>query len=103
MAKTEIEGMERWLVVGTATISVAAFGTAWAKTLPSGSVLGLVVSACVVMILVATYFVPTYIARRRGHHNATAILALNILLGWTFLGWVVAVVWALMKPAPTSV
>jgi hypothetical protein len=26
-----------------------------------------------------------------------AICALNILLGWTFLGWIVALVWALIR------
>jgi hypothetical protein len=29
--------------------------------------------------------------------NASAIIALNLLLGWTFLGWVIALVWALKK------
>jgi len=43
------------------------------------------------------YFVPTFIAARRGHHNQGAIFALNIFLGWTFVGWVIALVWALAK------
>jgi hypothetical protein len=30
-----------------------------------------------------------------GKHNAGAIFALNLLLGWTLVGWVVALVWAL--------
>jgi hypothetical protein len=29
--------------------------------------------------------------------NRAAIIALNLLLGWTLLGWVGALVWALMK------
>lgn len=45
------------------------------------------------------YLVPTYVAAERGHASTTAILALNILLGWTMLGWVAALVWALTKPA----
>lgn len=40
------------------------------------------------------YFLPAFIAGWRGHQNATAIFVLNLLLGWTFLGWVVALVWA---------
>jgi len=41
------------------------------------------------------YFVPTVIAFVRDHHSRIAILVLNILLGWTFIGWVIALVWSL--------
>jgi hypothetical protein len=34
------------------------------------------------------------VARRRRHRNENAVVILNILLGWTFLGWVLALVWA---------
>ena len=43
------------------------------------------------------YFLPAVIASRRHHHNSGAIFMLNLLLGWTFLGWVVSLVWALTK------
>jgi len=39
---------------------------------------------------------PAIIAGRRHHPNATAITALNLFLGWTLVGWVVALVWAFM-------
>lgn len=48
-----------------------------------------------VLILVVLYFIPSFIAKSRNHNNKGAIIALNILLGWTFIGWVVALVWAL--------
>lgn len=38
---------------------------------------------------------PSAVANLRGHRNAGAICALNILLGWTSLGWMAAFVWAL--------
>lgn len=41
------------------------------------------------------YFLPSIIASRRGHKNALAIKALNLLLGWSLLGWVLSLVWAL--------
>jgi hypothetical protein len=44
------------------------------------------------------YFLPAIIAGRRKHPNATAITVLNLILGWTLLGWVVALVWALTVP-----
>lgn len=40
------------------------------------------------------YFLPAIVAIARSHHNALAIFILNLLLGWTFLGWVVALAWA---------
>jgi uncharacterized membrane protein HdeD (DUF308 family) len=46
-----------------------------------------------VMSLLA-YFIPTAIAVKRQHRNTTAIVVLNIFAGWTFVGWVVALVWA---------
>ena len=41
------------------------------------------------------YLTPTIIANNRRHPQAVAIFALNILLGWTMLGWVAAFVWSL--------
>ncbi|WP_244136744.1 superinfection immunity protein [Burkholderia vietnamiensis] len=41
------------------------------------------------------YFAPTLVAFRRKHHNKTAIAALNFFVGWTFIGWVAALVWSL--------
>ncbi|MBI5442274.1 MAG: superinfection immunity protein [Deltaproteobacteria bacterium] len=40
------------------------------------------------------YLVPTFVAYRRRHHNRAAIGLLNVLLGWTFFGWAIALVWA---------
>ena len=43
------------------------------------------------------YFIPTFAAFNRGKRNAPAIFILNLLAGWTFIGWVAAMVWACMK------
>jgi hypothetical protein len=40
------------------------------------------------------YFLPTFVASNRKHVNGTSIFLVNLLLGWTFLGWVAALVWA---------
>lgn len=40
------------------------------------------------------YFLPTMIALARQHQNGLAIFILNLLLGWTMFGWIVALVWA---------
>jgi hypothetical protein len=53
-------------------------------------------AALVAMLcLLALYLLPTLVADSRHHKNVWAIGALNLLLGWTFLGWILALVWAL--------
>ncbi|GEM_PF-1974050 len=46
-------------------------------------------------VLLIPYMIPSIVAYRRWHRSYKAIIALNILLGWTFLGWVVCLVWSL--------
>ena len=48
------------------------------------------------------YITPALIAGIRCHHNSTAILMLNLFLGWTLLGWVVSLVWACTNPPPSD-
>ena len=43
----------------------------------------------------AVYFLPSFIAFLRAHKNRFAIFLINLLLGWTVLGWVWALVWSL--------
>ncbi|MBU0633975.1 MAG: superinfection immunity protein [Candidatus Omnitrophica bacterium] len=50
-----------------------------------------------VVLIFAVYFLPTLIAFLRQHRNKLAIFLLNLLLGWTVLGWVVSLVWSVMK------
>ena len=53
------------------------------------------VFAAIGLGVAGVYVLPTIIACLRGHRNAAAIVVLNILLGWTFAGWAVALIWAL--------
>jgi hypothetical protein len=48
----------------------------------------LVISLCI-------YFVPSIIAAVRSHQSRMAIFAVNLLFGWTGLGWLVAFIWSL--------
>jgi hypothetical protein len=49
------------------------------------------------------YFLPSIIAFARSKRDTVAILLLNFFLGWTMIGWVVALVWALKTDAPMVV
>jgi hypothetical protein len=51
----------------------------------------------------ALYIAPLLIAAYRGHKSVYAIAFVDILLGWTIVGWLVAMIWSLtgnVKPAP---
>lgn len=47
------------------------------------------------IILGAIYFAPSLVAIGREHRNTAGIFVVNLALGWTFVGWIVALVWAL--------
>lgn len=49
------------------------------------------------------YLLPTIEAFQRDKTNATSVALVNVLLGWTLLGWVVALVWSLQDSSPTTV
>jgi len=56
-----------------------------------------------IVFVSALYFLPTIVAALRKKRNLPAIAVLNIFLGWTFIGWVAALVWSVMRddPPPT--
>jgi len=58
------------------------------------------------LISLFLYFIPAYLARNKP--NFMAIFLLNLLAGWTFIGWIIALIWALSSqpqgqaPAPAQ-
>jgi len=53
--------------------------------------------AILITILSLFYFLPFAIAFNRMRANTGAIFALNLFLGWSLIGWVIALVWALKE------
>lgn len=51
----------------------------------------------VFIVLLGIYFAPAIVAFEGKHRDRVAITVLNIFLGWTFVGWVIALVWAFKK------
>ncbi|PYX30560.1 MAG: superinfection immunity protein [Acidobacteria bacterium] len=49
------------------------------------------------------YFLPTIIAFARNKRDTMAILLLNLFLGWSVIGWVIALVWAAKNDVPAMV
>lgn len=56
----------------------------------------------VLAVLMFCGLLPSFVAFVRRHHNRYAILVLNILLGWTIIGWAVALVWSLTATSRRS-
>lgn len=52
--------------------------------------------------IIGLYFLPSITASTRKHSNKNAIFVLNILMGWTVIGWVMAMVWAFTANTKTS-
>jgi hypothetical protein len=53
--------------------------------------LGVILLFCCIL----PYFLPTIIAFARNKDNAVGIFVLNFFLGWTFIGWIASLIWAL--------
>jgi hypothetical protein len=49
------------------------------------------------------YFVPALIAILRGHQSWPAIAILDLLLGWSVIGWIIALIWSLTAPRRETV
>lgn len=47
------------------------------------------------LVAALLYFLPTIVAFIRGHHSRFGIFLLNFLLGWSGLGWIIALIWSL--------
>ena len=58
-------------------------------------VAGLATIPAVTLVLVV-YFMPLIIAMSRNSPHSAPLMALNLFLGWTLIGWVAALCWALM-------
>jgi hypothetical protein len=48
-------------------------------------------------IFFGIYFTPSIVGAVRGHKNLPAIFLLNLLFGWSVIGWGAAFIWAVIK------
>lgn len=52
-------------------------------------------------IVLSLYLIPSFVALFRHHHNISGVLIVNVLTGWTGLGWIAALVMACL-PGPAK-
>lgn len=49
------------------------------------------------------YLIPTFVAGFQYKRNFNAIFALNLLLGWSVIGWIAAFIWAVAYEEPVRI
>lgn len=54
------------------------------------------------LFFIVFYIAPFCVAAARAHHSAVPIFVVNLLLGWTVIGWFAAMAWAVFGPAETA-
>lgn len=82
--------MRPLMVTIAATAGALASGAEAAGREPADPVAGLIFLGAAL----AGYFLPSLIAGARSHQSSGPIFLLNLFLGWTFVGWVAALVWS---------
>lgn len=55
------------------------------------------------LIVLLVYFLPTIVASNKKKSNTGAIFFVNLVFGWTLLGWGIAMVWALTNDVKSQV
>jgi hypothetical protein len=48
----------------------------------------------IVLVGLFIYLIPTIVAFRRGHASRAGICILNIVAGWSGIGWLASLIWA---------
>lgn len=81
-----------FLIVAGALMSL---GVAHAAS-PSDDTLSIQLMILGLCLTPVIYFLPSVLAATRDHPAANGVFAVNLFLGWTVVGWVVALTWVLM-------
>jgi len=95
----KISKADKWLwaifVIGLLLVVAAILNYSFALSAmftPGGQSVEIWTPICVTAIVVFVYIIPTILGRKK--RKSAAIAVLNIYLGWTVIGWIVALVWA---------
>jgi hypothetical protein len=85
-------GFKIFLVVtGVLAVGIVAVGVMASQ---AGIQADMIPGLLLILAAAVIYFLPTLVAGVRGCKAGAGIVIVNIFLGWTFIGWVVALAWA---------
>lgn len=95
----------RGVFMGKGAAAIIAFGVMiiFLVAFPNGEAKGTVIALMGVAFAILVYIAPTLVANDRKHPDLSSIAAVNILLGWSLIGWVVALAWALKSTGSAQV
>lgn len=98
--------MKNWvktllICLGIGIILAIINGTVLDSTGSTFLMIGILISFSIFGLIL--YFIPTFIAEDKKHKNREAIGLLNFFVGWTFIGWVICLVWASSNQEPIKV
>lgn len=89
----------KWLIatlLGSIILAIILTSPQLPQLIQSGQALYQVIYGLVIIAIIGgLYITPTLIARKTPRF--AAILVLNLALGWTVLGWLAALIWALAE------
>ena len=92
-SRNPVEEMVAFCAVGFVALG-ALFGLmAEGSTLTGGFMLGGLLAAAF-----GLYLVPSMVGMNRNRERAGGVVVVNVFLGWTLLGWVGALAWAMALP-----
>ncbi len=60
----------------------------------TGLLIGGAIHSFAFLVVLALYFLPTIVAVARKVTHQGSVVVINLFLGWTFIGWVVALAMA---------
>ncbi len=78
--------------IGYALVLLAVFAVIAVPIAVSGP--KAIVAFAVLAVVVGGYFLPAIVAASRNVPNSGSVLVINLFLGWTLIGWVVALAMA---------
>ncbi|HEY2920885.1 MAG TPA: superinfection immunity protein [Candidatus Binatia bacterium] len=62
-----------------------------------GTGLGMLGGLLLLSLILAFYFLPVIIAAKLETKHEGMIFLINIVFGWTVLGWIAALIWAIVE------
>lgn len=85
------------IALGLGLIAAAIVVTSEKTNLPDGSnpAVSMIAVPILIGLVALLYFLPSFIAYSRDHSNILPIAIINIFFGWTLVGWVGSLAWAL--------
>ena len=89
-----------WLGLAAIEAAVAAVVIVLVRHVAGKPLSFAIIAAAAAVVLLLVYFLPVFIARARRVPDLAPVAVINVFLGWTFFGWVIALALAVRDRQP---